>query len=222
MRTPWHKRLVLGLFLVSTVLGLTGCGGVSQNYATDKSDGVYFTVPPHWQKLSQSALATREAQSTVAGAADRLANVHWQEAYAPAPLTAAQVFSLKSNGYPTVYVRVRSLLPDEVNSFSLNSLRDIFVPLTTWLNGSSSEINALNLNLIDDSDAIQPAARGVHDTFTFVGTDGVPQTFNQTSLLSPDHTMLYVLLIRAKSDYYNAHLSELEKIAHSFTVRGSK
>ena len=222
MRISWHKRLVLGVVLVPTLLGLTGCGGASQTYATDKSDGVYFTLPQHWQKISQSALSAREAQSTVTGAADRLANVHWQEAYAPSVLTAAQVFSLKANEYPTVYVRVRSLLPDEVNSFSLNSLRDIFVPLTTWLNGSSSAINALNLNLMDDSDAIQPAARGVHDTFSFIGTDGVSQTFNQTSLLSADHTMLYVLLIRAKSDYYNAHQSELEKIARSFTVRGSK
>ena len=121
MRISRHKRLVLGVVLVPTLLGLTACGGGSQTYATDKSDGVYFTVPEHWQKLSQSALSAREAQSTVAGAADRLANVHWQEAYAPSALTAAQVFSLKSNGYPTVYVRVRSLLPDEVNSFSLNS-----------------------------------------------------------------------------------------------------
>ena len=104
MRISRHKRLVLGVVLVPTLLGLTACGGGSQTYATDKSDGVYFTVPEHWQKLSQSALSAREAQSTVAGAADRLANVHWQEAYAPSALTAAQVFSLKSNGYPTVYV----------------------------------------------------------------------------------------------------------------------
>jgi len=221
MRVAWHKRIALGLVLAPVALLLTGCGS-SQIYATDKSDGVYFTVPQGWQKLSQHSLSARESQSTVTGAADRLANVHWQEAYAPTPVSAAQVFSLKSNNFPTVYVRVRSLLPDEVNSFSLNSLRDIFVPLTTWLTGSSSAVNALNLNLMDDSDAIQPAARGVHDTFSFVGTDGVPQTFNQTSLLSADHSMLYVLLIRAKSDYYNAHLAQLEKIANSFTVRGSK
>ena len=217
-----HKRAATAAAVILAVGILSGCSSASQTYASDKSDGVYFTVPQGWFALSQRDLSARESLSTVSGAADRLANVHWQEAFAPKAVTAAEIFSLKSNDQPTVYVRVRALLPDEANSFSLNSLRDIFVPLTTWLNSTSTSVNALNLNLIDDSDAIQPAARGIHDTFSFTGTDGISQTFNQTSLLSPDHAMLYVLLIRAKTDYYTAHAKALEKIASSFTVRGAK
>lgn len=222
MRFGFRRSLPATSLAVALVLVLSGCGSQSQIYATDKTDGVYFSVPKGWLKVTQSVLSAQESQSTATGAAERLANVRWQEAYGPKPESAAQIFSLTSSEIPTVYVRVRSLLPDEVNSFSLNSERDIIVPLTTWLNGTSTAITALHLNLMDDSDSIQPAARGVHDTFSFTGTNGVSQTFNQTSLLSADHSTLYVLLIRAQSDYYTSHAAQLEKIVQSFTVRGAQ
>ena len=118
MRAQVVKKSLLGVALAISTLVLSACGTASQIYATDKTDGVYFTVPHGWFTLAQSSLSAREAQSTVSGAADRLANVHWQEAFSPKSITATEVFSLLSNPQPTVYVRVRTLLPDEANSFS--------------------------------------------------------------------------------------------------------
>jgi len=123
--------------LVFPVLLLSSCAQPSKIYASSKSEGVYFSLPRGWTKVSQKDLSARESSSTVSGAAERAASVLWQEAYSLNPkVTANEVLSLKTPDKPLVYVRVRSLLGAEINSVSYNSLRDLIVPLTGWVDGT--------------------------------------------------------------------------------------
>lgn len=200
-------------------LVLSGCSS-SQLYAKDKIDGVYFTVPNGWTKVTQKTLNAREAESKATGAADRLSLVTWQEAYSKGgDATAADVFSLKAPKSPLVYVRVRDLSIDEVQSVSYNSLRDIIVPLTDWINkGQVSK----DFQLIDDYERVEKGARGVRTIFSFIGTDGAHQTIDQTAMVAPDHSKIYVLLVRAKTSDYQSAQSMLTKIGDSLTIRGTK
>ena len=212
------KKFLLLPFVV-IALGLTGCAS-TQMYAKNKSEGVYFTVPNGWKKISQKDLAKRESESKASGAADRLSLVSWQEAYSKGgEATPSDVFSLKAPKSPLVYVRVRTLSIDEVQSVSYNSLRDIIVPLTSWIN-KGNETNSFVLN--NDVEAIQRGGRGVHTIYSFVGNDGVDQTINQAAYLSNDHSKIYVLLVRASTKDYMASEKALNKIADSFTIRGTK
>jgi hypothetical protein len=213
------KRFKVLAISIMASLALTSCS-TSQMYAKDKKDGVYFTVPNGWHVISQSALNSREAMSTATGAAARLAQVTWQEAYSKdGEAKAADVFSLSAPKSPLVYVRVRDLSVDEMQSVSYNSLRDIIVPLTSWINKGSV---GNNFTLTDDFEAVQKIARGVHTIYAFSGSDGVNQTINQTALVSNDRTKLYVLLVRAKTSDFSKDEKELTKIADSFTVLGAK
>jgi hypothetical protein len=188
-------------------------------YAKDKKDGVYFTIPNGWTKISNSSLNVREAKSTASGAADRLSLVTWQEAYSlKGDATAADVFSLKSPKSPLVYVRVRDLSMAEVQSVSYNSLRDIIVPLTSWIEKGNTTNSFV---LQNDQEAVQKAARGVHTIYSFVGSDGVDQTINQAAYFSNDHSKLYVLLVRASTKDFMGSETILNKIANSFTIRGN-
>jgi hypothetical protein len=189
-------------------------------YAKNKKEGVYFTIPNGWKKIPNSSLNAREAKSTASGAADRLSLVTWQEAYSlKGDATAADVFSLKSPKSPLVYVRVRNLSMEEVQSVSYNSLRDIIVPLTSWIEKGNTTNNFV---LQNDQEAVQKAARGVHAIYSFAGNDGVDQTINQSAYFSEDHSKLYVLLVRASTkDFMGAEVI-LNKIANSFTIRGNR
>ena len=211
-------KFLLLPFVVIT-LGLTGCAS-TQMYAKNKSEGVYFTVPNGWKQISQKDLAKRESESKASGAADRLSLVSWQEAYSKGGEAKPEdVFSLKAPQSPLVYVRVRNLSPEEVQSVSYNSLRDIIVPLTDWISkGNESQ----NFVLENDFEEVKDGARGVHEIFSFTGLDGVNQTINQIALVSDDRTKLYVLLIRANSKDFQANNLELKKIADSFTIRAPK
>jgi hypothetical protein len=119
-----------------------------------------------------------------------------------------------------VYIRVRDLNYDDMNSISYNSLRDLIVPLTTWL-GDPAKANE-KFVLHDDVERVEKVARGVRTTFTFGGPLGVTQTIDQTSLVSDDHTRIYILIVRATTKYFKKHVKELQAIGDSFTVRGNK
>ena len=207
---------IVGLLAISVLL--TSCAQPSKIYASDKKEGVYFALPQGWKKIEQLQLAAQEAKSTATGAAERAASVLWQEAYSPNHrVDAKAVLSLGTPDFPIVYVRVRSLLGDEINSVSYNSLRDLVVPLTGWVNQT---VKAPKFDIFNDEEKVEKGARGIHSVFQFTQTDGTSQTIDQTSLLSTDHATIYVLLIRCSTSCYDKQRGALEKIASSFTVRG--
>jgi hypothetical protein len=116
------------------------------------------------------------------------------------------------------------LLPDEVNAVSYNFLRDIFVPLTTWSNSttdfSTSPLPMTGFKFLDEREYVAKKAHGVHSTFSFTGSDGISQTFDQTAVVSDDRSYMYVLLVRSTTDYFLKHRKLLANISQSFTVRG--
>jgi hypothetical protein len=199
---------------------LSGCSAPSKIYAADKKEGVFVALPQDWHRISQQSISSREATSTLAGAADRAAAVLWQEAYSPnKTYDAKTVLSLKTPDSPLVYIRVRSLLGDEINSVSYNALRNLVLPLTGWVDGS---VKAPVFDISNDEERVEKGARGVHSVFQFTQTDGSLQTIDQTALLSNDHSIIYILLIRCSTTCYNKQRVMLEKIVASFTVRGKK
>ena len=214
------SRASIAIALVLTTALLSGCSKPSKIYASNKSEGVYFSLPQGWKKISQKDLSLRESASTATGAAERAASVLWQEAYAlNSKVTAADVLSLKTPQDPIVYVRVRALLGPEINSVSYNSLRDLVVPLTGWVDGTRK---APTFDISNDEERVEKGARGIHSVFNFIQSDGSDQTIDQTSLLSNDHSTIYALLIRCSTTCYDKKRSVLERIAASFTVRGKK
>ena len=222
------KGFALAVCLVVSLSALSGCSSKpSQIYAKNSDTGSYFTIPYGWHRITQSELSKRESKSTADGAADRAASVLWQEAYSPSEkVTAKDVFALDAPSSPIAFVRVRSLLPNEVNEVSYNFLRDIFVPLTTWLNSStdssSSPLPMTGFGMINESEYIAKSAHGVRSTFSFTGQGDKSQTFDQTAVVSDDRTLMYILLVRSTTDYYQKHSKELDKISQSFTIRGAQ
>jgi hypothetical protein len=206
--------------LACALLALTGCSQ-SQIYAADKASGSYVAIPKGWNKIAKSELDKAESKSTAEGAAEKLASVVWQEAYTTSPkVTAEQVLKLQAPEEAVVYVRVRDLNFDEVNSVSYNTLRNLILPLTTWLE-DPAKANS-EFVLIDDYEREEKVARGIRTIYTFADANGVSSTVDQTALISDDHSRIYILIVRADTKYYNKHVDELLAIGDSFTVRGDK
>lgn len=214
------RNVATASLLACSLFVITSCSQ-SQLYASDKGSGVYVAIPNGWHKISSTALTKAESKSTAPGAADRLANVIWQEAYSTSTkVSALNALSLDPVEGAVVYMRVRDLNYDDMNSISYNSLRDLIVPLTTWL-GDPAKANP-KFVLHDDVERVEKVARGVRTTFTFGGPLGVSQTIDQTSLVSDDRTRIYILIIRATTKYFKKNAAKLQAIGDSFTVRGNK
>lgn len=209
---------VVGVLLLSLLV--SSCGTPTQKYPSDKKLGVYFTVPTSWREITTKQLNAQESLATDPTAKERAALVQWQVAYTTdSTISPADVFNLKSVDAPVVFARVRELLPDESNSVSNNSLRNIVVPLTNWVTEPTS--TTPEYEIFDDQDRVEKAARGVRTVFSFT-LNGQKQSIDQTALLSPDRTTIYVLLIRCSSLCFEKNKAAITKIAESFTVRGNK
>lgn len=220
------KPPVLVLRSIPVVIGialsllLSSCGSATQQYPSSKKLGVYFAVPNGWHEITTKQLNAQEALATDVNAKDRAAMVQWQDAFTTdKSITAADVFNLNSVDAPVAFVRVRSLFPDETNSVSNNSLRNMVVPLTTWVTSPTSTTPVYEI--FDDQERIEKGARGVRTVFSFT-LHGEKQSIDQTALLSPDRSTIYVLLIRCSSICFEKNKAAITKIAESFTVRGNK
>jgi hypothetical protein len=215
----WRKKTSITITALLIIVGLTSCA-TSQIYAGNKKVGTYFVLPKHWHLISNKLLNQKEAESTAAGAADKLLRVQWQEAYSTElGVTPADVFSLNTPKGALAYIRVRTLSASELNSASYNSLRDIVVPISQWVSGTDK--SAPEFSITDDFEIVDKGGRGVRTIYDFTGSDNVSQTVDQSAMISNDHRTLYILLIRSTTKFYKTHKKELTKIADSLTVRGA-
>ena len=201
------------------MIALTACGA-SQQYAGNKKDGAFFAVPNGWFQVSNNELNKEEAKTSNQDALDRLSMVTYQVGYsAIKKVTPKQVFLLEPTEHPVIFARFRDLFPEERDAISLNSLRNIILPVTDLLDGTLK--NDRNFQLIDDQEVIEKGARGVNLIYSF-DFDGVNETINQTTLLSNDQSKLYVFIARCTTACYNKNADVIQKIVDSFTVRGAR
>jgi len=130
------KFLIAGAVAAINFLSLTGCSS-SQQYAGSKADGAFFAVPNGWHQISNAELNKEEGNTENQDALDRLSMVTYQVGYsAKKKITPEQVFLLDPTDHPVVFARFRDLFPEERNSISLNTLRNVIFPVTDLLDGT--------------------------------------------------------------------------------------
>lgn len=208
----------LPYIILVIAIALTGCGTPSQKYGASKIEGVYFTVPYSWHEIPTLSLNAEEKKN--GDDLERAHQVKWQLAYTTSrDIRPADVFNLTTPDAPIVYARVRELFPEEINSINYNQMRNVVLPITSWLNGDAKDDH--KISLIDDYERIEVGARGVRSIFTYE-YKGVPSFIDQTVLLTPDHGKLYMFIVRCTELCHKKYQKEMTKIGDSFTVRGSK
>lgn len=192
----------------------------SKQYAGSKTDGAFFSVPNGWTKISTEALTKEESKSTNQNDLDRLAMVTYQVGFTKAKkMSAREVFMLEPTDQPVLFARFRDLFPEERNSISLNSLRDIILPITQYQDGS--KVNDRNFQLFDDQEIVEKGGKGVSLLYSF-DYNGVNETVNQVALYSNDQNKIYLFIIRCSTTCYNKNIDEIDEIVKSFTVRGAR
>ena len=211
-----RRRLAL---VLATLLLLSACAP-SKQYAGSKSDGAFFAVPNGWTRIENRDLNKEEAKSGNQDDLDRLSMVTYQEGFTSAPkITPREVFMLTATDHPVVFARIRDLFPEERNAISFNSLRNIILPVTSYLDGSRQ--NDRNFLLIDDQEVIEKGGKGVNLVFSF-DYDGINETVNQSALYSNDQNKIYLLIIRCSTKCYKKNNKEIDEIVKSFTVKGAR
>ena len=202
------------------LLLITACSASTMAYPHLSSDGLYLKVPKSWKTTNTVDLTAYEGKNPDQSAQDRAANVRWQEAYSPNYVSPAKVFSISAGNDPVVFVRVRDLYAEERDAVSLNSLRNAVVPTVSWAKEPAKYAYS---SIIDEEKSFQ-GGWGVHLRFSFQSSESAEdphQIMDQTALLSPDSSTLYILVVRCSQACFTKNQKIIEEIVSSFTVRGA-
>jgi hypothetical protein len=208
---------VAALIILGVVAGLaaTGCAAPQYTYVADSSDNAYFKVPPSWHQVSQSSLQSLTGQSSSLG------NYLWTRAYDASPAPSADHI-LSSTAKPVVFASVISLSSSERSSLSLNSMRDLFLPVTSAARQAASSEGEQLTGFQSISDQVvtnDHGYRGIREIFDYT-FNNVPETFDLTVFTDSTTTKLYFLLIQCWETCFASDYSQISQVVGSFTVGG--
>ena len=208
---------VAALIILGLVAGLAaaGCAAPQYTYVADSSDNAYFKVPPSWHQVSQSSLQSLTGQSSTLG------NYLWTRAYDASPAPSADHI-LSSTSKPVVFASVISLSTSERSSLSLNSMRDLFLPVTSAARSAASQEGDQLTGFQSISDQVvtnNHGYRGIREIFDYTFA-GVPETFDLTVFTDSTTTKLYFLLIQCWETCFASDYSQISQVVGSFTVGG--
>jgi hypothetical protein len=192
----------------------------SKQYAGSKDDGAFFSVPNGWTKVGASALNKEESKNASQDDLDRLSMVTYQVGFTKSKkISPRDIFMLEPTKEPVLYARFRDLFPEERNAISLNTLRNIILPITGYMDGTTT--NDRNFELYDDQEIVAKGGRGINLLYSF-DYNGVNETVNQVALYSNDQNKIYLFIIRCSTVCYNKNIDEIDEIVKSFTVKGAR
>jgi hypothetical protein len=199
---------------VLATVALSGCGAPAYTYVADSHLGTYYKVPSQWHEISQQDLdaAIKAEGGSSAGI--------WTTAF-----DANTSPSVNDNGavnlaQPYVYAQVGTLSPDGSNELSYDSMRDLWLPVTSTARSDDASEGFPGTNFTQIRDQTITASQGVHgvrETFQYT-FEGVTDTFDEVVLTNADQTVLYTLEVHCTDTCYSHNESNIDTIMSSFTV----
>jgi hypothetical protein len=206
----------LALLLVAalTTIGLSACGAQQYTYVADSAAGTYYKVPYSWHQISQKDLnaALKAAGGSGAGI--------WFTAFDASPAPSAVHDASIDLAKPFVFAQVGQLSQTGSNELSYNSMRDIWLPVTTTARQTGAQEGFPGTNFTQLRDQMISGKQGVHgvrETFKYT-FNGIDNTFDEVVLTNADQTTLYILQVHCTATCYSQNQNDINTVMTSFTV----
>ena len=100
---------------------------------------------------------------------------------------------------PTVFARVSQLSPEQLSQVSLDSLRNLFLPVSSARQQAAASGQAFEgFELIRDDVLTSDGLRGVRSTYNYEISGGL-QTFDLSAFVNDENGKVYMLLVRCSA-----------------------
>jgi len=205
------QGLVGGCALLLGV-ALSGCAAPQFTYVANSGASTYFKVPYSWHKISPSSLAAelKTATGNSGGGA-------WTVAYEAGGKPTAGDFLSFGTSHPFVFAEVGQLSSTASNALSYDSLRDIFMPVTSTARQNAPGLTGFT-QIRDQTLTLRQGVHGVRETFTY-SYAGDSDTFDEIALTNADQTVVYLLVLHCTTSCYSSDQTEINDVMSSFTIR---
>jgi len=206
-------RLRFGGAMLASVLLLAACTS-SYTYIKNSSVKTYFKVPNQWHIFDENQIFRSQISGlSPQGEAAAKASI-WMVAFDASPEPSLDHFFSGSSPYPQGFAQVRQLSEEQKDSISLGSIRNSVFPL----NQLQSE-DPTSVELLQNTDLVLEG--GIHGN-RIVFNVRLGSTFysvNQTGLVNPQTSLLYLFVIGCEAHCYLNHKGTIDEIVSSWTVK---
>ena len=213
-------RGLAGLGLTVIGVMVAACGAPQFTYVANSASQTYFKVPNGWHKMSDAALA----HALGGGGSATVPNGVWLVGYDGSVAPSSMDILGASGSQPFAMALVEPLNAAASNAMSYNSLRDVFLPVTSAARQSDAKSGfpLTGFRLLRDS-VLTPGqgVHGVREIFDYTFPDGHTDTFDKIAFTNADATKLYLLVLHCTASCYAKYASEIDTVMNSFTVRSS-
>lgn len=210
-----ERRLRLQLVggALASVLLLAACTS-SYTYIKNSSVKTYFKVPNNWQVFDENQIFRSQISGlSPQGEAAAKASV-WMVAFDANPKPSLSHLFSGGSPYPQGFAQVRQLSDEQKDSISLGSIRNTVFPLNQLQVEDPTSVEFLRSeDLVLDG--------GIHgNRITFnVRLGDTFYTVNQTGLLNPQTSLLYLFVVGCEARCYLNHKRTIDEIVKSWTVK---
>lgn len=210
-----HRHLRLSL-VGGTLVSLLLLGACTSSYTYVKNSSVktYFKVPNEWRLFDENEIFKSQISGlSPQGEAAAKASI-WMVAFDAAPRASLDHFFSGASPYPAGFAQVRQLSEEQRDSISLGAIRNTIFPLNQLQVQDPTSVEFLENQDIVLSGGIH----GIRTVFN-VRLGDTFYTANQTGLINPQTSLLYLFVIGCEAKCYLNHKRTIDEIVKSWTVK---
>ena len=200
--------------VVASVLVAGACGSPKYHYVKSSADGTYVRVPHEWTLFDEDQLVTGLDESPEAK--EQYKRLTWSVAFDAAPRPSLDnVLSLSLSDHPVGLVQVRTLLPEQRDTFSLSSLRSVLLDFDPLASDQQADVEVL-----DSRDVERPG--GLHGNELLINIKnpgGKVLKWRQIALVDSGVRKVHVLAIRCHTDCYTKNQEAIDQVVASWKVK---
>ena len=193
---------------------LAGCGSPKYHYVKSTSDQTFVRVPREWTLYDEDQLLGVSDESPEAKA--QFKRLSWSVAFDAAPKPSLD-HVLSDAGHPTGLVQVRTLLPEQRDSFSLADLRTLLLPFDPLADDAQQEGE---VEVLDVREVRRPG--GLHGSELLINLktdDGQLLKWRQVALVDSGVRKVHVLAVSCSTDCYNQNEKVIDQVVTSWKVK---
>lgn len=186
----------------------------SYTYVRNSDVKTYFKIPNNWELFQEDEIFRSQILGlSPQGEAAAKASI-WMVAFDAAPKPSLDHFFSGSSPYPAGFAQVRQLGPEQKDSISLASMRNSVFPLNQLQVQDPTSVEFLqNEDLV-----LEGGIHGNRIVFN-VRLGDTFYTVNQTGLLNPETSLMYLFIIGCEARCYLKYQESIDSVVSSWTVK---
>ena len=205
--------------LLLGVLVASSCASPSFTYIRDPTNHAIFKIPYSWTRWDKVDFYRDQHPKVGRVAAQQATAGQWLLGFDASPTAKISDLLGVTSSYPSGFVKERPVDTSEQQTLETDAgLRNVVLPIDQQ---AAQNPDLVHVNS-STSLKLPPGYKGVRVVFTLrESTDSPSMTINQTAVVNPGVSNLYLLVIGCESSCYRQDFASISQVVDSWTMKGS-